>query len=58
MAGETDVAQRGFLSFRTRRFAGVLGVAAGYVSQLSVRDGVLDVPRVGFYVTTYPYRAS
>ena len=37
------------------RFAALAcwGGAAGYVSQLSVRDGVLDVPRVGFYTTTH-----
>ena len=34
------------------RFAGVLGVAAGYISHHPVRDGVLDVPLVGFYATT------
>ena len=53
MAGDTDVARGGCSFYRTPRFAGVLGVAAGYVSQLSVRDGVLDVPRVGFYATTH-----
>ena len=50
--GKTDVARGGCGFYRTPRFAGVLGVAAGYVSQLSVRDGVLDVPLVGFYATT------
>ena len=44
----------------TARFAALAcwGDADGYVSQLSVGDGVLDVPRVGFYATTYPSRAS
>ena len=52
-AGKTGVARGGCGFYRTPRFAGVLGVAAGYVSQLSVRDGVLDVPLVGFYATTH-----
>ena len=51
--GKTDVARGGCLVYRTHRCTRVLGVAAGYVSQLSVRDGVLDVPHVGFYVTTH-----
>ena len=39
----------------TARFAALAcwGDAGSYVSQLSVRDGVLDVPLVGFYATTH-----
>ena len=38
----------------TYPLAHVLGVAAGYVTHPTVGDGVLDVPLVGFYVTTPP----
>ena len=49
MVGETGVARGFCFVYRTLRFAGVLTIAAGYVTHPPVRDGVLDVPRVGFY---------
>ena len=44
--------RKGIFPIPTYHPAHVPTIAAGYVSHPPVRDGVLDVPLVGFYATT------